>query len=432
MNRTVAIIGAGFSGAMLAVRLAEAGATAILIEKSGEFGRGVAYGTTDDAHVLNVRAGRMSARADAPDHFVQWLANRHPGLADPQGFVPRRVYGDYLQQILDDAASEAPGSIVRVPEAAAAVTADGVRLADGGLIAADAVVLATGNPPPAAAFAPAGPAVIADPWASGALDGVQPSDRLLIIGAGLTMIDMILTLEARGWGGRAAVISRHGLLPRAHGPAHEPVEARPPAPGPLSARLREFRRAGEIEGWERMMDRLRPLNARIWADLPVEERARFLRHLRPIWDVHRHRIAPEPAECIARLIREGRLSVSAGHIHRVRTGPAGVSVDWTRRGGTREGNSTAEWLIDCTGPGYNRAIRTDGLLRGLLEEGRARLDALALGLDVAADGGVIDTRGEVSNRLFALGPPARAAFWECTAVPDIRERIEDLATKLLS
>lgn len=430
MGRTTAIIGGGYSGAMLAVRLAESGATAVLIEKSGEFARGAAYGTRCDSHVLNVRSGRMSARADDPDHFVRWLTAHHPALADPQGFAPRRLYGDYLQAILAETEATAPGTIVRVAEPALGVTDSGVRMPRGRNIEAEAVVLATGNPEPAPLGVGDHPNIIANPWAAEALETVRPSDSIVLLGAGLTMIDVMLALEDRGWVGRAVALSRRGLLPRPHDPAQTPVEPLQLAAGPLSARLREVRRRSAADGWGAVMDRLRHGNAETWAALSAAERARFLRHLRPMWDVHRHRLAPEPAGRIDRLLQDQRLVVAAGRIARVEPTAAGVEVLWTRRGEARTERLTGDRLVNCTGPGYREAAAADRLLAGLTAEGLARPDALGLGLDVTVDGALIGADGTPSTRLFALGPPARAALWECTAVPDIRERIEALAARL--
>ena len=430
MGRTTAIIGGGYSGAMLAVRLAEAGATAVLIEKSGEFGRGAAYSARCDSLVLYVRSGRMSARADDPDHFIRWLAAHHPALADPQGFAPRRLYGDYLQAILAGAEATAPGTIVRVAEPALGVTGAGVRMPRGRNIEADAVVLATGNPQPAPLGPGEHPNIIANPWAAEALEAVRPSDNIALLGAGLTMVDVMLALEDRGWVGRATALSRRGLLPRAHDPTQTPVEPLRLPPGSLSARLREVRRRSEAEGWGAVMDRLRHANAETWAALSPAERARFLRHLRPMWDVHRHRLAPEPARRIARLIQDQRLLVAAGRTVRIEPTAAGVEVLWTRRGDPRIERLTADRLVNCTGPGFREAAAADRLLAGLVADGLARPDPLGLGLEVTVEGALVGADGTASTRLFALGPPARAALWECVAVPDIRERIEALVARL--
>lgn len=429
MVNPVAIVGGGFAGAMLAARLAELGVPSRLINRTPEFGPGLAYSTGSDAHVLNVRSARMSAVAGDPDNFVRWLDDRHPGRFDPAVFVPRRLYGDYLKARLATAEAEHPGLLERIVGEASAITDRGVRLADGRLIQAGTVVLATGNPAPAALADHGETAVIRDPWAPNALDLVQPSDRIVIVGSGLTMVDVVLALEASGWVGHATAISRRGLTPRSHD--HSGAAIAPPESliqGPLSQRLHAARALAKGHDWREVMEALRPVTAALWISATVDERARFLRHLRPWWDVHRHRIAPDVAARIARRQAEGRLEVRAGRIVGVGPSADGVSVRWRGRGERRERVLAAAWMIDCSGPGF--APGSEAPAAGLLATGAARMDPLGLGLDIDAEGRVLDVEGRPNDRLFVLGPPARAGFWETVAVPDIRERIEQLAGRL--
>jgi uncharacterized NAD(P)/FAD-binding protein YdhS len=426
----VAIVGGGFSGAMLAARLAEGGVASVLIDRTGAFGPGLAYSTPFEGHLLNVRADRMSAIEARPDDFVEWLRASAGWRADPDGFAPRRYYGEYLQHRLNAARLAHPGRIELATGEAAAIEQDGVRLADGRRIVARAVVLATGNPAPKVAQSRSR-RIIHDPWAAGALERIGPQDEVIILGSGLTMVDMALWLDANGRTGRIRVLSRRGLTPRAHGEHHDA-----PAPptgvlleGTPSRQLAEARRlAGETGSWRAVMEGLRPRTAQLWIEAEPKTRARWLRHLRPWWDVHRHRLAPEIHEAMDRLEAAGRLDISAGRIDRIETEADGVTVHWRPRDGSDQAALTAGWLIDCTGPGHG-ATQTP-LTAGLLAEGRLRLDLLGLGLDVAGDGRAIRADGTPDSRLFVLGPPAFASFWETTAVPDIRKRIEQMTQAL--
>jgi len=425
----VVIVGGGFSGAMLAARLAERGQASVLIERGERIGPGVAYAADLDDHRLNVRAERMSARPDRPADFTDWLAVHAPDFADPNGFAPRRLYGLYVQGRLMEAEAAHPGLIRRVRGEAVRLDGESVVLADGARIRGRAVVLATGNPAPRPVAPGAGPRRLADPWAPGALAAVGAEDSVLILGSGLTMVDVALALQAQGWRGRATVVSRRGLLPRAHGPHHDAPLALPPdaLEGALSLRLASARRLARAHGWRRVMEGYRPVTAELWRTATTAERARFLRHLRPWWDVHRHRIAPEIAAALDALIAAGRLAVVAGRVQEVAAGDHGAALTVRTRKG-EEQRLTADWLIDCTGPGHDAARAP--LTAALIAEGRARLDPVGLGLDLDAEGRVIHADGAADPGLFMLGPPARAAFWETVAVPDIRQRIEALARVL--
>jgi uncharacterized NAD(P)/FAD-binding protein YdhS len=424
----VVIVGGGFSGAMLAARLAERGQASALIERGDAFGPGVAYSTSNDAHRLNVRAGRMSAVVDRPADFVDWLTPRHPGQADANGFAPRRLYGLYVRDRLSATEAAHPGLIRRVTGAVIAVEGRSVILSTGERIDGRAVVLATGNPAPRTTPTGEDGRIIANPWTPDALTRVRPDDDVLILGTGLTMVDVLLTLSSQGWRGRAMAASRRGLLPRAHGPHHDaPIDLPPEAlTGPLSRRLAVARRLARTHGWRRVMEGYRPITLELWQAATEAERARFLRRLRPWWDVHRHRIAPGIAAELDRLIHEDRLTVRAGRVLGIEPSADRVTVRLTAN--HAEQTLSAPWLIDCTGPGHDAA--TTPLTAALIAEGRARLDPLRLGLDLDPDGRVRRADGTPDPDLYVLGPPARAAFWETIAVPDIRQRIEALTDRL--
>src|ERR1700754_284156 len=144
----VVIVGGGFSGALLAINLVRHdGPRATLIERRSVPGRGTAYSTAHPRHLLNVRAADMSAYPDDPDHFTRWLA----GCSDYEGshFVPRRIYGDYLEQLLHEAIGRSEGGLAVVHGDAADIERAGDRqrvlLSDGAAIEGDVVVLAVGN-----------------------------------------------------------------------------------------------------------------------------------------------------------------------------------------------------------------------------------------------------------------------------------------------
>jgi uncharacterized NAD(P)/FAD-binding protein YdhS len=409
----VAIVGAGYSGTIAAVEIARAvpGAGIILIEKSGRFAQGAAYGTTSPGHLLNVRARNMSALAGEPLHFADWAGREGHG---PDDYVPRRDYRRYLAGLLDGASG-----VTRMTGEAVAVEEEGVRLASGELVPCAAAVLAGGNYPSRlpAAF---GPGAIHDPWSPDGSAAVAKAaargGELLLVGTGLTMVDMAVSLEEAGFSGRILAASRRGLVPRAHlSPAAAPLSWEPPAR--LSALVRSVRAR---EPWRASVDGLRPHSIALWQGLSEPERRRFLRHLRPWWDVHRHRIAPRVAARIEAMRAAGRLEIAAARVARVE----GDEVTLARRGGG-EIRRRFDAVINCTGPEGDIGRIGDPLIRSLLASGRARPDPLGLGLDVDGESRI---RGDgASPALYALGPLTKGAFWEIVAVPDIRGQAAGVA-----
>jgi uncharacterized NAD(P)/FAD-binding protein YdhS len=427
------------------------GLRVVLVEKTGRFGPGLAYGTASAAHLLNVPAGRMSAWAEDPDHFVRWL---RPWKMDARGgsFVARSVYGRYVSEVLDGAEEEGRARGARLERVRGAATAL-MPLANGALVIAgtnmvwaDRVVLALGNPAPAdprmqdAAFYSSA-RYVREPWAAGALDGIGADEPVLLMGTGLTMVDVALELRARGHRAGLVAVSRHGLLPLPHrSPARPPAHPEPPpgldhweptALGLLRAVRGEMRSAA-LHGidWREVLVSIRAQTPRLWAALPMEERRRFMEHLRAFWDAHRHRAAPDSMAGVRELIRAGVLNVGAERVVEFREDASGVEVVVRTRGREETRVVRVGRVVNCTGPDADLSRSTDPLVVSLRRRGAIRCDALGLGLDTAADGAVIDADGAPSRVLYAVGPMRRGSLWETTAVPELRVQARDVARRV--
>ncbi|HET7606107.1 MAG TPA: FAD/NAD(P)-binding protein [Sphingomicrobium sp.] len=423
------MVGGGASGTILAVQLARRGIGSMLIDGSGRVGRGVAYSTTEPVHLLNVRAEGMSAVAGEPDHFANRFAAEG---GEPRGFAQRRLFGRYLGELLKDAEASGHTHVVHA-SAVGAERSDGrwrIALNDGSVIDAAAVALATGNQEPGGlrAFEAAGKRYIANPWGGDARAAVEDlaasGGDALLVGTGLTMVDLVLSLDSAGHQGTILALSRRGQAPRAHAdfvPA--PVEANEVPQASLRAMWRWLRRRSAEVGWRAAVDSLRPYSHALWQSLDTGEQERFLRHARPWWDVHRHRIAPEVAATVARTIGEGRLRVMAGRIVGAAETPDGIEVELRSRGADASRRMTFAYAFNCTGPLHSIGRTRDPLLRSLLEKGEARPDQLGIGLQV-------DAQSRAGERLWALGPLTKGRYWEIVAVPDIREQAAAVAADM--
>ena len=439
----VAIVGAGFSGTLLAVNLLRLGARVVLIEReAGLLAKGLAYSTRHPGHLLNVRASNMSAYADDPNHFLGWMGFDTADQANR--FVPRLTYGHYVHEQLLAELTASPDRIQILAGEATGVAEEGdavvVALANGAAVRARAAVLALGNfpPPPFTPFdgLPDG-LYYADPWHPGATRHLDALDHILLLGTGLTAVDIALSLESAGYRGRITALSRRGLAPRSHADSG-PVVGAVPCPEARGSRLvRHVRERVAYVGWRAAIDELRPHTQSLWRRHDEAAQRRFLRHLRPWWDVHRHRLAPQVAESIAAMERVGRLEFVAGKVGAAR-GLAGqaevgrVEVTWRRRGAATQEALTVGRIINCTGPAGDVTRATQPLLRDLLAAGRVRPDVHRLGLDVDHNGRVKDEAGRPQDRLFAVGPVTKGEAWEIIAVPDVRRQVWNLARLLTS
>lgn len=441
--RHVVVAGGGASGALLAaslLRLARRPLRVTVVDPSPSLGRGRAYAAGPPEHLLNVRAASMSALADDPGHFARWLSRRHPGLRAPdEAFAPRAPYGDYLGEVLEGArVAAAPGvELVHLRDAVvdAVVDGSGIRcvLASGESLAADRLAVATGNAPsrPPLATPPGTSWRWEDPLDAAAVDALPADAPVAVVGTGLTLVDLLVRFDARGHRGVVRAVSRHGLLPRPHPDAPRHVEAAPWWALPRTARglagaVRRLAERHPHEDGTRSVEALRGVTDALWAELPAPEQGRFLRHLLPLWNVHRHRMPPEAAGVVARWRRDGRLHVLAGRVVDVEAGPGGAShrLLVRPRGEERVVSFEAARLFDATGPGD--PLETP-LARALLARGLAAPHPTGLGLDVEPTGYVRSATSATTGLIGALGPVARGRSFESTAIREIRDRAARLA-----
>jgi uncharacterized NAD(P)/FAD-binding protein YdhS len=267
----------------------------------------------------------------------------------------------------------------------------------------------------------------------GATDGLREGDRVLLIGTGLTMVDMALLLDARGFAGRTVALSRRGLVPHAHRDEPPATDKRAQAPTNLDSRLvQEVRRRAARIGWRHAVDELRPFSQRLWSSAGTAERRRFIRHLRPWWDVHRHRIAPQVSERIQSLITEGRLQVAAAKLAGSEAQGGAVAVRWRPRGHSGMEQAVFTRIINCTGPEGDLPRSREPLLQRLLARAAIRPGPIGLGVDADEGNRLLAADGTPNPRLYAVGPPTRGLLWEIVAVPDIRGQVAQVADTIIA
>jgi len=456
MRKTLVIVGAGFSGTVLTANLLRSspaeGADIVLIERNAAMGRGVAYAERDFPYLLNVPAARLSADSRDPLQFLHYAQARLPHV-NGEDFLPRALYGDYLQEILCSAEREAPAN-VRLTRVLGEVT--GILRAGGGPplaaqikgrapIAADIVILALGNPP-----APL------PPWAV-ELKGhsafrQDPRDlpktlsaehSVLIVGNGLTMADAVSALSRHS--DRVPTLhtlSRRGLIPKPQTAFHANAmrgsgEALLAHTHSLSKLLRACRAmAREVErlggDWREAVAFIRNLAPSLWRQLPEVERRRFVRHLHVHWDIYRHRLPPQLMARIETLRRSGKLRIMAGRIQRVMARDQQLQVSWYPRGSGTTASLTVDLVVNATGPNYAIERSKDPILMSLREAGLVTSDALSLGIRTGRFGACVDAQGRASEHLYYLGPMLRADHLDATAAAELRDHAERLADHLVS
>jgi uncharacterized NAD(P)/FAD-binding protein YdhS len=448
-----AVVGAGAAGTLTAIHLVDRAVRAdraldlILVDPRPEPGRGVAYATTDRRHLLNVPAGGMSALPDDPGHLVDWLRAHGHADATPADFVPRADYGRYLQDTLAEALRTAAAVTLehrcqRVRHARPVPGGVHLALADGSVLTADAMVLAPGIFAPGTAWTPTALATsdrfVADPWAPGALERLASVDGdVLLVGTGLTMVDVALSLARPGRTLHA--VSRRGRVPATH-----TTKAKPPTPAPSAqlaavaagrtpADLDDLRTlvrdtvvaaVRETGDWRPAFDTLRPLTAALWSCLGPDERADFLSTDAAWWDLHRHRMPPSTAAAVARMRADDSLRVGSDEVLAAEETGDGLVV--VLASGRR---LTLGAVVNCTGPQGDVRRVADPLIDDLLAGGTAVPGPLGLGLRTHG-GRVVDASGAHDAPIWTLGAMRRGELFETTAVPEIRAQAAAVAASV--
>ncbi len=387
----IAVIGGGAAAVIATVHLFRAATRPLdvhIIEKAASVGPGLAYRTRHPRHTVNNFAERLSAVEDDPHHLIRWCASRGLDLG-ARSFPSRKLYGEYLAAALDDVDVPA-GSVLRrtAGEVVDLERSPGewkVVFREGWTAPADQIVLALGNPPPRTLprYADLGDAFVADPWSGDLEARAAGARRILLVGTGLTMVDIAAQLHQALPHAELTAISRHGLLPTAH--VAEPTDG---------------------TDWRDAVDGVRAHANQLWAGLSAQDQGRFAEEYARRWDVVRHRMSPAMSHHVSGLRRSGALVLRR---------PDDVQPE------------SFDLVVNCTG---FRSFATRGwnpLVDALLDEGTIQPDRLGVGVQAVQPGHPVDTEGRVRDDIHLLGAARKGLEWEVTAIPDLRSQATALA-----
>ncbi len=449
--KKITIIGCGASGTLLAVNLltnpSNAPLTINLVEKRSAIGRGVAYSTTDTVHLLNVPAAKMGAFPDDIGNFYAWLAEKDFPY-DDHAFVPRKIYGTYLRETLEMAVlNKSENTHINIIDDEAVDMSVGsaqsqVILKSGEILVSDKVVLAFGNSLPPHPNVQnmdfkSAPKYFRDQWKPEVYAEIEKSDSVLIIGTGLSMVDLVMHYHAVGHEGKIKALSTRGLLPAIHSLGHtyssfyEELKPMTRITDLLKA-VRQHIKKAESEGsnWRGVIDSLRPHTQQIWIDLPLSEKRYFMQHLSRYWNVARHRMPMEAAAVLDEMQADGRLEIVKGRLQTIEVNQNGEFKTVFRSDGI-ENTVITNAVINCIGSESNFEKLDSPLVKSMMARGHIRNDELNLGIAASPDGRIIDKTGTPSNVLFTLGTALKGTLWETTAIPEIRTQAKALALQLL-
>ena len=449
MGSKVIIIGGGLSGSLLAMQLARSpgGSEVVLIEKNPEFlGRGVAYQYDFTHQPLNVVAGGMSLFPDKPLDFVKWLeANhfRYNHLIDqvsPEAFIPRKIFGDYVLENLEKIQQEVSERLqIRIDEAISIMDfgkRKTVVFASGNALHADHVILALGNFPPADLFATHNPVqndprYFASPWSDRVYSDIKGDEDILLVGSGLTAVDIVLGLIVRKFRGKVTMLSRRGVFPLPHDLTHQAISITVPenySPRKMLLWVRYLMRKNPEVPWSVIIDGLRPYTQKIWLQWIVSDKQYFLKKIRPYWEIARHRIPSASSERLNNMMEKGQLVLKKGTIEEASVSSNGIEMLYRSESGLN--SQVFQKVINCTGPESNyRKVRFP-IIVDLIARGKVKIDELGLGIKCTPEGSIINDQGEVEQGIWCIGPMRKAVLWETTALRELREQSSALAAMM--
>jgi uncharacterized NAD(P)/FAD-binding protein YdhS len=428
-------------------------ASILLIEARGTNAGGLAYSSMDDNLVLNVPSGNMSAFPAQPNHFKEYI-ERYDGSLNGNNFVSRRLYGQYLQDCLEEEMLNHEGiTIIHSKLLEVKKSEFGkyrLYLSDCHPIDPDYVVFAMGHLPskPIGSFAKIGPYRLGVTNIVGAndVDDAKEDDDVLIVGTGHTAVDAFFRLESSGVRGRTVyMLSRHGLLPNGHRPIGE-FKKDPEVTARVTRMIRAAQYQRGLRGvfqtlrvlvkaleadWRDIINAMRPMIPEIWSCMNERERKQFMRHLVHYWDVHRHRIAPAANERLNRAIKDGRLKILSGRLLSVGSVAVQTAVIRTRSNSKHYANFDdlkleVGTVINCTGPNYDfsKTSAHNSIFTRCMRDGFIKQDALKLGIET---NGAYQTNPDEHPNLYYIGPMLKAKYWEAIAVPELRVHAVKLA-----
>lgn len=393
----LAIVGGGASCVLLLAALAHSpGADGLRVDvyerRMERLGRGIAYSTQHNAHLLNVRAGNMSALAADREDFANW-AKGHGYTADD--FVPRKLYGAYLGEKLEEAKKVLVVNFIDADVTAIRkINPDAFEISYGNRTRKYRwAVLASGN------VRPQRPKLEGDvsgyyddPW-SADFTALNKAGHIALVGSGLTATDMVLALYARHYTGRISVCSRHALMPAAHAepavwPSFLTEEDYKKTPYRLLRTVRQeiVKARAQDMPWQSVVDALRGHTNPLWGSMPRVSREKFMKRFFTLWNVHRHRMAPQIAQAVKTLEKAGRVSFVKMPVDTITAGPTLV-------GGGKK--IAADAVINCLGYRYR-------------EEGRSY------------------------EPTAKIGPARFGDEFETTAIPEIRTQAAEIAARFFA
>ena len=441
MTNTIAIIGGGISGTLTVlncIKQSKKPISIIWFDTHNNFCKGYAYSTIEEGHLLNVRANNMSIFFDEPTHFTQWL-NQHYPHYNPTDFVPRKIFGEYVNDIFEN--TKKTNQLVFITQLAEEVISidkldDSFELKTKNTYLVQKLVLAFGN------FLPPHPKSISSDYISSEnyfQNAFHPSlthkilnkNNITIIGSGLTMIDVVISLSKNKYKGLIHIISPHAYVPDVHHenafPSVSPFieEKKIYSLSEILSIVNKQLKIAKNQGLNphSIIDVMRPYFQNIWVNFSIDEKHQFLRHLRHKWGVARHRAPMQSMIVFQELISNNKIGLIKGRVFDIKYSEKNFVIFYSNSQQSSQTLKT-DLIINCTGPEADYTKIKMPLIQNLLKNQIITPNFIKYGINAQKD-------GQISQNVYTLGPPLKGVLWESTAVPEISAQAYKLAVNFI-
>lgn len=453
--KRIVIIGGGLSGSLTALYLCQQkmdNFQIVIIEKSpSQLFKGLAYASDLQVQPLNVPASGMSLYINEPNHFYNWLQANGPkaGIEQsditPDYFAPRQLFGTYLTENLNTQLQNCNAEIAIVHDEVINIQQEkdvySISLDSGKTISCDKVVIASGNQDNHFPYPITNPVyingnVITNPWQPAVLNNIPNEAPILIVGCGLTMVDVLINLRKNGHKGKLRIVSRHGLIPLPHKMGeHWDLQNKIPEKISVTSLIKYIKSevklaAAKNIGWQSVIDAIRPYLPQWWNSLSLNDRIRLMEHMKPYWEIHRHRIPASTYAYLQNEIKSGGVAIYGGKIKSLAANQNGIAAAIQLRKTSENISFDVQYLINCIGPLTNLKKSKHRLWQNLFEGEMADTDYFDLGVACTSKGNIINKSGLPDKNIFVIGNLRRGKEFESVAIREIRLQANDIAKQI--
>lgn len=425
----IAIVGFGFCGITTLYNLAFQNKykEITIFEKSGFSTLGTAFSEFSQQYILNVPANNMSAFENLPDDFLQFLNYDYPNLYSKDDFVPRYIYGQYLQLIKEDAFLFAQKNSIKINIVEDEVLE--IQKKDNNFLIttksqiseASELVLATSFKQSQIKTDLEDKFFIKNLWDKKYSYFHQESfflenkvENIFIVGLGLSAVDVIIGLKKRNYTGKIYAMSRRGNFPTEHLSYENNLASLinnfDAKKGVLfiCKKIRKLLKENPNYELRNIIDSLRENAVELWHNLDEKNKKLFLKFL-PYWNIYRHHVPIESMKIINSMIETGQIEIIKSSLKEVKKEKK-ILVK------TNSEIFKIDLLVNCLG--FEMDVRKYPLLNQMCEENLLKEDIFMCKSN--------------DKKIHLLGGLNIGKDFESTSVPELRKHVLKLIQDLHS